>query len=197
MVFGNGVVAAGGGYELSTGSAARVRTALAYAETYAREFDRAGAAARIVFSGGWAHARQGAPPPPEGCREGDLMLQAARAAGLDRYAGLRAECRSRSTLENFLHTAEDGLLGGYAFDARRPLGVVTHAWHLPRVRYLAGKVLGLRGRSLLDVPAAGPETGGAYEYALRFAARVWFCGAREPAALRRREERVVGLIRGV
>jgi len=161
--------------------------------SYAQETRFAG---RIVLSGGWAGASAGAEPPPEGCREGDLMLGLARAAGLGGQVELRAETRSRSTLENLVYTAGDGLLAGYSFGARRPLGLVSHAWHLPRIRFLAGKVLGLRGAALLDVPvpdasAAGP--GG--ERLAYLAARVVLIGARDPVRLLRRERRLVASLR--
>ena len=188
LVLGNGVVPSDGGYALSPGSAARVRAAVDYVTA-------AGSPDRIVFSGGWAQARDGAAQPPEGCREADLMLRAARQAGLDRHADLRTECRSRSTLENFLHIVADGLLDGLRLGPARPLGIVTHPWHLPRVRYLAGKVLGLRGAALVDVPAAGPEQGGFYEHGIRAASRLCFLGVRDPARLLRRERQMVAFLR--
>jgi hypothetical protein len=200
LVFGRGVVAAGDRYRLTPGSQARVDAAAGYVTAHAGAFRRAadrGARPRIIFSGGWAEAGSGAGEPPAGCREGDLMAGAARAAGLDRYAELRSESRSRSTLENLLHTAGDGLLAGYVFDPGHPLGIVSHAWHLPRVRFLAGKVLGLRGGQLLDVPALGGEAGPGWgsERIARLAARVWLAGARETAALVRRERRLVASLR--
>ena len=188
LVLGNGVVPDGDGYTLSPGSAARVRAAVDYVAT-------AGPPERIVFSGGWAQARDGAAEPPAGCREADLMVRAARAAGLDRHADLRAECRSRSTLENLLHIVADGLLDGLRLSPTRPLGIVTHPWHLARVRYLAGKVLGLRGAALVDVPATGPEQGGLYEHGIRAASRLCFLGVRDPARLLRRERQMVAFLR--
>ena len=49
------------------------------------------------------------------------MLREARAGGLHRYADLRAESRSRSTLENLLHTSADGLLDVPASGGEAPL----------------------------------------------------------------------------
>ncbi|GAA0456240.1 hypothetical protein Ade02nite_05100 [Paractinoplanes deccanensis] len=182
LVLGNGVTPAG----LTPGSLARVRAAIDYVAAGARP-------RRVIFSGGWAQAREGAPEPPPDCREAALMVAAARDAGLDRVAELSAECRSRSTLENLLHVAADGLLDGLGLGPARPLGVVTHAWHLPRVRFLAGKVLGLRGRSLLGIPAAGSSP--LYEYGVRAASRIGFLGVRDPEALLRRERQMVALLR--
>jgi hypothetical protein len=176
-----------GGYALTAGSARRVRAAADYVAA-------AGSPSRIVFTGGWAQARQGAAEPPAGCREADLMLAAAHDAGLHRHADLRTECRSRSTLENLLNIVEDGLLAGFSFDAAAPLGIVTHHWHLPRVRFLAGKVLGLRGAALLDVPAVG-EPGSLFEHAVRAASRLYFAGVQDAATLLRRERRMVGWMR--
>lgn len=180
LVLGNGVVAGA----LTPGSAQRVRAAAGYAAV-------AGTPRRIVFTGGW---QLGAAAPPAGCREADLMLAAARALGLS--AELRAECRSRTTLENLLFTVEGGLLAGFSFTGDAPLGIVTHRWHLPRVRYLAGKALGLRGAALLDVPADGPAPGRLREYAVRAASRLCFAGARDRATLLRRERLMTAISRG-
>jgi hypothetical protein len=199
VVFGRGVLAARDGYALTGASAARVRAAADYVAAHEGAF--AGAAARgpsprIVLAGGWAEACEGAPEPPVGCREGDLMLRAAREAGLDRYAELLAETRSRSTLENVLHLRRDGLLAGHAFDPARPLGLVSHPWHLPRVRFLAGKVLRLRGPALLDVPAGGDvPRGWRSERALLLGCRLCFAGTRDPAAMLRRERWLVAAVR--
>ncbi len=178
LVLGNGLSGSG----LSPGSLARVRAAVDHPPV-----------SRIVFTGGWEQARTGAPEPPEGCREADLMRRAAYEVGLPPDTDVRLECLSRSTLENFLHVRRDGLLDGLDLGPARPLGLVTHSWHLPRVRYLAGKVLGLRGRSLVDVPAYGP--GRLCEYGIRAASRVCFLGVRDPAVLLRRERLLVTLMR--
>ncbi|MEV6601008.1 YdcF family protein [Actinoplanes sp. NPDC051346] len=195
LVFGRGVVRCRDGYALTPGSAARVDAAVAYVTRHRDAFLAAVAAgepARIVFSGGWAEACEGAPEPPAGCREGDLMLRRALEAGIGRYADLRAETRSRSTLENVLHVAAEGLLT----DLREPLGLVSHAWHLPRVRYLTGKVLGLRGAALVDVPVAGAADGARRGERLAYLiSRVFLLGARDAAALRRRERRMVAWLR--
>ncbi|MGA5300375.1 YdcF family protein [Nucisporomicrobium flavum] len=193
LVFGRGVTRTAGGWTLTPGGAARVRAAAGYVERHRGAWPRA---VPVVLSGGWAEACEGAPEPPAGSREGDLMLAEARSLGLDRWAELRTETRSRSTLENLLHTVEDGLLSGYAFDAARPLGLVSHPWHLPRIRYLAGKVLGLPGSALLDVPVTGgaAEPAGAERLA-RAAVRIFLAGARDAAALRRRERHMVAWLR--
>ena len=186
LVFGRGAVPGADGYRLTPASSARVDAAVAHVR-------RHGGAPRVIFSGGWAEAGRGDPAPPPGQREGDLMLRRARAAGLDRDAELHAETRSRSTLENLLNTAEEGLLDGYAFDAAHPLGLVAHAGHLRRVRYLAGKTLGLSGPALLDVPARGGDDSDDRRELV--AARIGFLGARTIAQLRRRERRMVSALR--
>jgi hypothetical protein len=190
LVFGRGVIGAGEHYTLTPAGAVRVQAAADYAIAHP-------GVSRIVFTGGWAEATEGAGQPPAGWREGDLMLREARAAGLDRYADLRAETRSRSTLENLVHTVEDGLLDGYAFDAVHPLGLVSHREHLPRIRLLAAKVLGLSGSALLDVPAGGGETPLPWrsERAARVIARLGYLGTRDPATLLRRERRMVAVLR--
>jgi hypothetical protein len=193
MVFGRGLVRAGNDYTLTPAGTARVRAAVAYVAAHEAAFTGA-AQARIVFTGGWPEASEGMAPPPAGAREGDLMLREAYAAGLERHAHLYAETRSRSTLENLLHTAADGLLDGYTFDAAHPLGLVSHAAHLRRIRLLAGKALGLRGPALRDVPAAGPD--GSDRLAL-LTAHIGFLGAGGAAHLLRRERRIVALSRAL
>jgi hypothetical protein len=190
LVFGRGVINAGEHYTLTPASAARVQAAADYTAAHP-------GVTRVIFTGGWAEATEGASQPPAGWREGDLMLREALAGGLDRYADLRAETRSRSTLENLLHTVEDGLLDGHVFDAAHPLGLVSHREHLPRVRFLAAKVLALPGRALLDVPAGGGETPLPWrsERAARVIAHLGFLGARDPATLLRRERRMVASLR--
>ncbi|GAA2658900.1 hypothetical protein Adu01nite_43340 [Paractinoplanes durhamensis] len=177
----------GAGWALTPAGAARLHAAARYVRAHAPHRPR------VVFTGGWPEASTGAAPPPAGAREGDLMLRAARAAGLAAHADLYAETRSRSTLENLLHTVEDQLLDGYAFGAAHPLGLVTHDWHLPRVRYLAGKVLGLHGAALLDVPATGGEQHD--DRGALLATRLGFLGARRGDVLRKRERLMVGLLR--
>ncbi|BCJ50735.1 hypothetical protein Asp14428_22100 [Actinoplanes sp. NBRC 14428] len=196
LVFGRGVTRSGDGYVLTPGSAARVHAAAGYVARHGDEFLRAGAEgrpARIVFSGGWAEAAEGAARPPAGSREGDLMLREALAAGLDRWADLHAETRSRSTLENVLHVAEEGLLP----PGREPLGLVSHAWHLPRIRFLTAKVLGRRGADLVDVPAGGGDDDFSRrgERLAYLASRMALLGAREPGTLLRRERRMIGWLR--
>ena len=200
LVFGRGVMSGGDRYTLTPASAARVQAVVEYVNAHAASFAQAatnGQPPRVIFSGGWAEACEGAGEPPAGSREGDLMLQQARVAGLDRHAELHAETRSRSTLENLLHTVEDGLLNGHVFSAGHPLGLVSHAWHLPRVRFLAGKVLRLRGAALLNVPATGGELSTLWrsERAVHLVSRLAFLGIQDTAALLRRERRMVASMR--
>ncbi|GAA0925929.1 ElyC/SanA/YdcF family protein [Virgisporangium aurantiacum] len=183
LVFGRGVTVVDGRYRLTPESLARVRAAVNHVEH--------GRPERIVFTGGWALA-DGPTGPPVGSREGDLMLAAARAAGVAPEVELLAETRSRSTLENLLHTVEERLLGERAFTSARPLGIVSHGWHLPRVRYLIGKILRLRGAALLDVPVAGGNVP-LSERMLAVGSRLCFLGCADPATLRRRERLVTRL----
>lgn len=184
VVFGRGVLDSGGRYELSPASVARVRAAVDYVAAYRPP------AARVIFTGGWP---TGMLPPPPGHREGDLMLALARDAGLDRHADLTAETRSRSTLQNLAYLRADDLLPAPAFDAASPLGLVSHDWHLPRIRFLAGKVLGLHRAALLDVPVHGDQPAtGLSPRILHLAARLGYLGSRDPAVLLRRERRLIG-----
>lgn len=180
LVFGRGVCAGPDGYRLSTASAQRVAAAVHHA----------GPGSLVIFSGGWS---SGQPEPPSGFREGDLMLALARHLGLDRRARLVAETRSRTTLENLVRVVQDGLLSGRSFDVDGPLGLVSHAWHLPRIRYLAGKVLRLPARAMVDIPA--PGTGSDREVLLRLGSRLCFAGVRAPQRLIRRERLLTHIAR--
>ncbi|MCZ7429586.1 YdcF family protein [Micromonospora sp. WMMA1949] len=187
LVFGRGVVAGDDGYRLTAESVARTEAAVAYVRAHAEAFRRA-PDARVVFTGGWPHSRAGAPGPPAGYREAELMRALAREAGLDAYARSAAETRSRTTLQNLAHTVQDGLLGAAEFTARHPLGLVSHPWHLPRVRMLAARVLGLSGPALTDVPVTAPDPVPVRrERAARALSRIGLLGVRTPEASLRRE----------
>ncbi len=186
LVFGRGLTVEAGRYALTPAAAARVRAAADYVTAHPATDGRP--PIRVVFSGGWADASEGAAPPPPGCREGDLMLAEAHRLGL--RGDLHAESESRSTLENVLHTR--ALLQGYA-----PLGLVAQRDHLPRIRYLVRKVTGLCRDSLVDVPAPGPDgtAGTVPEPLLNLLVRASFLGIRDPDALLRRERLVVRVLR--
>ena len=175
LVFGGGTVRRGSRFVLTSASEARVWAA--------GEYLRKESCGLVVFSGGWSWGRE---EPPEGSREADLMLALAQSQGIDRQVRLVAETRSRSTVENLAQVAGQRLLAGYAFDARQPLGLVSHHWHLPRIRFLAQRVLGLDGPALLDVPVSGTRS--SRESLIRWTSRLYFAGARDAAALVRREQ---------
>ncbi|MET7470958.1 YdcF family protein [Micromonospora sp. NPDC005222] len=187
LVFGRGVTAGDGGYRLTAESVARTEAAVAYVRAHAEAFRRT-PGARVVFTGGWPHGPAGEPAPPPGFREAELMRALAREAGLDAYARSAAETHSRTTVQNLAHTVQDGLLGTTEFTARRPLGLVSHPWHLPRVRLLAARVLGLSGPALVDVPVTAPDPVPVRrERAARALSRIGFIGVRTPEASLRRE----------
>jgi uncharacterized SAM-binding protein YcdF (DUF218 family) len=142
LVFGGGVRRLDNRYTLTPASEARVRHAVDYATAHRSSL--------VVFSGGWPRGRRA---PPMGSREADLMAALAARYGLDRRARLLTEVRSRSTAENLIQARE--LLGDHSFDAEQPLGLVSHQWHLPRIRLLAGRLLGLHELALLDIPVPG------------------------------------------
>lgn len=199
LVLGCGVREVDGVWTLTAASAARVDAALRYVAANEAAFVRGAdqdPRPRIVFSGGWPGRHRGVAAPPPGCREGDLMLGRARAAGLDRYADLRSETRSTTTLENLLHILEGNLFAGFTFHPGQPLGVVSHSCHLPRVRFLAARVLRLPVGALLEIPARDPTTAGRRwsPRLLHVAARLCHLGVRDPAALLRRERRILGLL---
>ncbi|MBO4204840.1 YdcF family protein [Micromonospora echinofusca] len=201
LVFGCGLERRADGWALTAAGTARVEAAVRYAHTHAAAFGAAaarGRTPRVVFTGGWPGGCAEADVPPRGSGEGDLMCRQARAAGLDRYAELHREARSTSTLENLLYVREDGLPADSVFDAAHPLGLVSHAWHLPRVRFLATRALRLPGTAMLDIPVAGPAGPDARwsPRLLLAAARVAHLGARDAAMLLRRERRLLALVRG-
>jgi hypothetical protein len=202
VVFGRGLILDEGCYKLTPASAARVRATADYVGAHEEIFVRATSGSRpprIVFSGGWPEASEGADPPPAGYREGNLMLHEAREIDLEKYADLCAETRSRSTLENVLHTIGAGLLEGYQFTSRYPLGIVAHPSQLPRIRFLIRKVLGLGGEDVLDVPAQGADnsTGWLSERVVNLASHLCALGVRDPETLLRRERQMVASVRRV
>ncbi|GAA2631555.1 hypothetical protein GCM10010399_74780 [Dactylosporangium fulvum] len=194
----------GSGYRLSPESAARVDAAVGHVLANREVF--AGAAAkgrpgRIVFSGGWAEAAAGQAAPPPGSREADLMLRRAAGAAVDGTplgdrVELIAESESRSTLENLLLTRGEGLLDGHEFTPGTPLGLVCHRRHLPRVRFLAKKVLGLPDRCLQPILAPGSDarSNPTPETLLFLTARLLFLGTSDEATVLRRERRLVHLL---
>ncbi|MEU6073912.1 YdcF family protein [Micromonospora sp. NPDC047074] len=198
LVFGCGVQRVDGQWTLTPASAARVDTAVAYVAANGAAY-RSGATQiprpRIVFSGGWPGRHRCDDKPPAGCCEGDLMLSRARAAGLGRYADLKSETRSTSTLENVFYAVEDGLLADVSFDTRQPLGLVSHSWHLPRVRFLTARILRLPTGAMLDVPVPDASAVGRFWSPRMLHAAAWLCllGARSPAGLLRRERRLLAL----
>jgi hypothetical protein len=188
LVFGRGVTVVDGEYRLTADSIARVRTALDYLTR--NETRLAATRPRVVFTGGWSLADE-PHTPPVGSREADLMLRAARLAGGSGRIDLHAETRSRTTLENVVHTVEERLLGDRAFTVARPLGLVSHPWHLPRVRFLIGKILGLRGDAVLDIPVVGGSPRPWWsERVLTVGSRLCLLGSTDPAPLRRWERLV-------
>jgi hypothetical protein len=196
VVFGRGLVADGPRFRLTQASSARVAALVGYVRRNAGAFGaRRG---RIVFSGGWAGAADGIGRPPPRFREGNLMLEQARAAdiggeNLGRYADAYAEIESDSTLENALRTREAGYFAGLYFTARDPLGLVTHAGHLARVDYLMRRVYGLPRDAVVPIVAPGADdfSGGLPESLLLPVTRLAFLGARDTDDLRRRHRLLV------
>lgn len=203
VVFGRGLREQDGRFALTGPSAARALAAVRYVGAHTDAFRAAGpSAARIIFTGGWPGAAYGTGAPPPGEREADLMLRHALAhpvgaGNLADYARLRTETESRSTLENLLYVVRAGLLDGLEFSPAGPLGLVAHPAHLHRIRYLAGKVLGVTGDRLLDITAGGADTtrGAAREWAIYLATRAWLAGVHDPDALHRRERQMVRVLR--
>ncbi|MFY1593148.1 YdcF family protein [Micromonospora sp. WMMD737] len=198
LVFGGGVHRVDGGWTLMPASAARVDTAVAYVAANEAAYSSGAARSprpRVIFSGGWPGRHRCKEAPPPGCREGDLMLSRARAAGLDRHADLKWETRSTSTLENLYYAVEDGLLADVSFDLGQPLGLVSHPWHLPRVRYLIARLLRLPPGAMLDISVLDAIAVGPAWSSRALHAAAWLChlGARNPAALLRREQRLLAL----
>jgi hypothetical protein len=199
IVFGRGLTRdpAGAVVGLSPASQERVDAAISYVEVHRDIFlarRRSDEPGRIVFSGGWAGAAAGEPPPPEDLREGRLMLQRARARGVDgidlaAYVDSFSEIGSQSTLDNAVCVAEGGYFAGRTFTPDNPLGLVAHAEHMKRVDYLTRKVFGLSHSSVRHIPAAGHD-GASPRFAestLYRLTRVACLGATGPKALRRRE----------
>jgi DUF218 domain len=197
IVFGRGLVAEGTGFRLTRQSSERAEALVAYVRQNTAAF--AVRRGRIVFSGGWAGAAEGFGRPPRQYREGSLMRAQAMAAdiggaSLAGYAEVYTEIESDSTLENVLRVKEDGYFDGASFTARRPLGLVAHQEHLPRINYLVRKAFDVPSDAIVNIAAArGPDTygGGLPESVLLPITRIAFLGARDHSSLRRRHRMLV------
>lgn len=199
VVFGRGLRIDDAGVRLSSEGEARVRALLRYVEQNLAAFTSS--RGLIVFSGGWAGAAEGLGPPPGESREAALMLALAHALGaggadLSRYAETDAEIESDSTLENVLRVREAGYFHGISFTAENPLGLVAHAGHLPRIRYLVRKVFGLPDSAILPIVTPGTDnrSGGLPEWAITALTRLTLAGAGSSASLRRRHHAMVAAL---
>jgi hypothetical protein len=199
IVFGRGALWRDGRYELTSASRERVAAMIDYAHAHAAGGRGPG---RVVLSGGWSGASNGATAPPEGSREADLMLAYARQEMTrtrfpDGVIELHTESESTSTLEGLLYTVAGGHLDGWDFTPRRPLGVVGHREHLPRISFLARKVLRLPAGAIQPIVAAGHDTrlGPVPEPVAHLAARACLLGAGTASAMHRRERRIVEAVR--
>ncbi|MBR7837051.1 YdcF family protein [Actinospica durhamensis] len=202
IVFGRGH-APGRTDRLSDAALARVDRLAQYLAEHAADF--AEQRAVVVCSGGWAGAAGAVArrPADEEC-EGNLMAAAARTLTVEgrpltRYADVRAEIESASTLENALRVHAGGFFAGMDFDARHPLGLVAHPGHVERAGYYCRKVFGLERAALLPLVATGGDqlSAGLPEPLMNLATRLACAGARRPEALRRRERMLIGLARAL
>ena len=200
IVFGRGLIRHKAEYRLTDASAARVDTLLDYIDQNKDIFaDRDG---KVVFSGGWAGARQNLERPPEQFREGSLMLDRATAANiagdrLAKYAETYAEIESDSTLENLLRIVEADYFHDITFTAGNPLGLVAHKEHLNRIDYLTRKVFNLPRRAVVRIVAPGVDetSGGIPESLILQVTRLTFAGASGVESLRRRQRLLIALNR--
>jgi hypothetical protein len=204
IVFSRGLDV-GSNITLSQASRSRVEAALAHIAAHADLFTARSASSqrgRVVFSGGWASAAADMPRLPEQLREGRLMLDLARAVGvndasLGTYVDAFAEIESNSTLENTLRVAEGSWFADRTFTAADPLGIVAHAEHMVRVEYFVRKAFGLARSAVQHIVARGEDrmSRGTPEETLHLLTRVACFGAVTPGALRRRERLMLGSAR--
>jgi hypothetical protein len=196
IVFGRGLEIDTTGIRLSGASISRVHSTVSYIERNLAVFSSK--RARVVFSGGWAAAAEGLEPPPSKFREATLMLECARALGIDGkafscYAEAYTEAESDSTLENILRVKEEGYLSEERFTADNPLGVVSSESQLSRINYLLHKALGLPPEAILHITSPGTDklSGGLPEGIILIFTRLAFLGARSHSSLRRRHHILV------
>lgn len=188
IVFGRGLDRTGSGFVLSEASRARVEAAVSYiADRSDRFLVRRGT---VVFSGGWAGAAEGLPPPPAEFREGALMLQLARERlpNVHEYASLYAETESDSTLENCLRIKEAGIFRGVELTPDNPLGLVAHHGHMDRAEYFTRKAFRLQRRCVRHIFAAGQDrlSGDRPEETMLRLTRIACFGAHSASGLRAR-----------
>lgn len=106
---------------------------------YYRDNERAFAAdpdAWILCSGGYPGLSQGWLPPPEETREAALIRNRLLRAGVPAEL-IRTESDSWSTVTNLANCLAGGLIAPGWFTAERPLGIVTHPYHMRRAIRLA------------------------------------------------------------
>lgn len=107
-----------------------------------------------VVSGGNSHL-----DGPES--EAEFMRNRLLAGGIPQER-IVIEDRSRNTTENLVFSMErvDRLsAAGVLPSSPCRIGIVSGGFHLPRVRELAGEILGERAKSVRVIPAYGPHSG--------------------------------------
>lgn len=90
----------------------------------------------ILCSGGYPGLSQGWSPPPVETREAGLIGAYLVRAGVPAEL-IRTEADSWSTVSNLANCLADGLIVPGQFTAARPLGIVTHPYHMRRAIRLA------------------------------------------------------------
>jgi len=177
---------ANGAVRLTRRSRQRVRRTIRYYRANRRRF-ATDPDAWILCSGGYPGLSEGWPAPPEGLREATLMRDALIRAGVPAEL-IRTEDGSWSTVSNLANCIALGLITPGSFTAGRPLGIVTHPYHMRRAIRLAA----LCGLTAVQPIPTKQRDGYVRETAIR--ALTTF-GVRNLAAAERRERLLAGVRR--
>lgn len=137
LILGGGLArnATSGAVQLSRISTQRAGRTMRYYRANERVF-AADPDAWILCSGGYPGLSQGWSPPPAETREAGLIGAWLVRAGVPAEL-IRTETDSWSTVSNLANCLASGLIAPGLFTAERPLGIVTHPYHMRRAIRLA------------------------------------------------------------
>lgn len=179
MLLGGGAESIDGQSQLSAPSSQRVDRFLSYYEANKSAFTSK--EAFVLCSGGYALLASGVDAPAYENREGVLMADELVRSGVP-SAIIEVEAESYSTVTNFTHSIEQGVLVPERYQEGVSLGIITHPDHMLRVVNIA------RQLGILNIEQLATEHDlGGQEKILRFLYKAALLGAHDPKTLENRE----------
>lgn len=139
----------------------------------------------VVCSGGTGTLARGVELPDNpALREGRAIADYLVKNDIP-HSLIRVEDTSISTLTNFINSINLDYFKPEQFNARHPLGVVTHPHHQKRVQVI-GDALGFTEKAIKPINAKGPESG-ILETAFRDMYKVALAGVKKEETMLKRE----------